>query len=53
MVSGIPIGTIRERNLSDMQPELNPVTEKKDVTPRKRVNSDTIYVIELNQKDGC
>ena len=32
MVSGILIGSNGERNLSDMQPELNPITEKEMLT---------------------
>jgi len=32
MVSGIPIGSNGERSLSDMQPELNPITEKEMLT---------------------
>ena len=32
MVSGIPIGSKGERSLSDMQPELNPITEKEMLT---------------------
>jgi hypothetical protein len=35
MVSGIPIGSKGERNLSDMQPELNPITEKKMLRQKK------------------
>ena len=34
MVSGIPIGSKGEGNLSDMQPELNPITEKEMLTTR-------------------